>query len=380
MLTTLFALTIVGFVVMGFILIQLKERLSNTQEQRDAIHQLLQAQQHSQQAQREAFDQHQVKSLTTIQESLQKATLSLRDQVKDQIQTLTTETRRQLGDISDAVDKRLTKGFEKTTETFADVMKRLVVIDEAQKKITELSSDVVSLQAILSDKKSRGAFGEVQLGALIRNMMPESSYSEQHTLSNGKRCDFMLFLPEPTGNIVVDAKFPLETYQAMTDETLTTAERSVLETQFKKDIKKHIDDIATRYIIPGETAEGAVMFLPAEAIFAEIHAHYPELVAHSQRQHVWLVSPTTLMAILTTARAVLKDAATREQVHIIQEHLVALGKDFERFQKRMDNLARHINQANDDVDLVYKTSKKITSRFQKIDQVELALEQTNESA
>jgi DNA recombination protein RmuC len=282
----------------------------------------------------------------------------------------TTDSR--LKEINSQVDKRLTAGFEKTNETFSDVIKRLALIDAAQKKITELSSSVISLQEILNDKRSRGTFGEVQLSALIRNVMPEQHFSFQYTLSNGKRPDCILFLPEPTGNIAIDAKFPLENFRLLVDGKLSDVEKRQTEQQFRIDIRKHIQDIADKYILPGETADGAMMFMPAEAVFAEIHAHYPDLVEAAQRAKVWLVSPTTMMAILTTARAVLKDAATRQQLHIIQKHLHLLANDFERFQKRMDNLARHIEQAHTDVEQVHTSAKKITERFGLIEKVELS--------
>lgn len=278
---------------------------------------------------------------------------------------------KRLTEISGQVETRLNKGFEKTTETFTDVVKRLALIDEAQKKITELSSSVVSLQEILSDKRSRGAFGEVQMNALIRNVMPENSFALQYSLSNETRVDCMLFLPEPTGNVAVDSKFPLDSYKLMVDIDISEADRQVAERQFKQDIKKHIKDISEKYIIPGETADGAIMFIPAEAVFAEIHAHQPELVELAQKSRVWMASPTTLMAVLTTARAVIRDSATRQQVHLIQEHLAVLGKDFERFQDRMTNLSKHISQAHDDVNKVNTSAKKITSRFIKIEKVEL---------
>ncbi len=302
-----------------------------------------------------------------VDESLEKNTRQLGERVKELIQL----NKQQLAEISGKVEERLEKGFEKTTSVFADVLKRLALIDKAQEKIAELSGNVVSLQEVLSDKRSRGAFGEVQLSALISNMMPENSYSLQHTFDNGVRADCVLFLPEPTGTLCIDSKFPLESYQRMTDTTLGDADRKTAEQQFRQDIKKHIKDISSKYIIPGETSDGAVMFIPAEAVFAEIHGHYPELVEEAQRARVWLVSPTTMMAVLTTARAVLKDSATRQQVHIIQDHLVALSQDFNRFQQRMDKLASHIDQANRDVIDVNKSAKKITSRFTKIEKVEL---------
>jgi len=281
---------------------------------------------------------------------------------------------KRLNDISGQVEHRLNKGFEKTTETFTDVVKRLALIDEAQKRITELSSNVVSLQEVLTDKRSRGAFGEVQMAGLIRNVMPEGSYELQYTLSNKTRVDCMMFLPDPTGHIAIDSKFPLDSFQKMMDDEAGDADRSAAERQFRLDIKKHIKDISDKYIIPDETADGAIMFIPAEAVFAEIHAHQPQLVEEAQRARVWMVSPTTLMAVLTTARAVLKDSATRKQIHVIQEHLVTLAKDFDRFRIRMNNLSKHIKQANKDVDLVHVTAGKISSRFEKIEKVEIEQE------
>lgn len=324
----------------------------------------------------------------TIHKGIHETRVNVKEALADYSQELgkrmdmlsqTTDLR--LKEINSQVDKRLAAGFEKTTETFGDVIKRLALIDAAQKKITELSSSVVSLQEILNDKRSRGTFGEVQLSALIRNVMPEQHFSFQHTLSNGKRPDCLLFLPEPTGNIAIDAKFPLENFRLLIDSNLSDIEKKQTEQQFRIDIRKHIQDIAEKYIIPGETADGAVMFMPAEAVFAEIHAHFPDLVEAAHRAKVWLVSPTTMMAILTTARAVLKDAATRQQLHIIQKHLNLLASDFERFQKRMDNLARHIAQAHIDVEQVHTSAKKITERFGLIEQVELStINHTEENA
>ena len=287
------------------------------------------------------------------------------------LHTLTEEIRTHLHSLTQQVNHRLTEGFEKTSSTFTDVVRRLTIIDEAQKQITELSSHVMSLQDVLIDKRARGAFGEVQLAALIANMIPSTHYSLQYTLSNQKRADCILFLPEPTGNVVIDAKFPLETYQKLMNTDASSVERKALQQQFRQDLQKHIKDIAEKYIIPNETTDGAVMFIPAEAIFAEVHANYPEVIAMSQRMKVWLVSPSTLMAVLTTARAVLKDDATRKQVHIIQKHLHALADDFQRFEKRMDKLSKHIDLAHQDVNEVNTSAKKITQRFQKIESVEL---------
>ncbi|MES9902525.1 MAG: DNA recombination protein RmuC [Sedimenticola sp.] len=293
------------------------------------------------------------------------------DVLGKRVDKLTQSTDQRLGEISGQVEKRLSEGFEKSTETFTRVLEHLSRIDEAQKRITELSSNVVSLQEVLADKRSRGAFGEVQLSGLVSNLLPERSFALQHTLSSGARADCMLFLPEPTGNICIDAKFPLENFRSMGESAGDEGKRSHAASRFRLDIKKHIDDIASKYILPGETADGAVMFIPAEAVFAEIHANFPELVEEAHRRRVWLVSPTTMMAILTTARAVLKDAATREQVHVIQQHLHHLSKDFDRFQGRMDKLAGHIRLAHQDVDDVNISARKISHRFERIEQVEL---------
>jgi len=328
------------------------------------------------------FEKRQAEAIKTLSDTLQTGMTNIQKQVGENLARysdelgkrmtgLTEQTDKRLQEIGGQVDKRLTEGFEKTNATFSDIVKRLTLIDAAQKKITELSSDVVSLQEVLADKRSRGAFGEVQLNSLIANILPEDSYQLQYTLPNSSRADCAIFLPQPTGTIMIDAKFPLESYRLMTDISLPESDRKSAERQFKQDINKHIQDIAEKYIIPGTTSEGAIMFIPAEAIFAEIQGHHPDLVEKALTARVWMVSPTTLWAILNTARAVLKDEATREQVHIIQEHLGYLGKDFSRFQQRMDDLARHIKQAHDDVDKVHTSAKKITSRFEKIERVEL---------
>jgi len=333
-------------------------------------------------AHRQQFDQHQLANLKTLQDSLQQGMFSIRQQMTEtlnnntellnqRVAKLTETTELRLGDISGKVEQRLSEGFAQTTATFTDVIKRLALIDEAQKKITELSSNVVSLQEILSDKRSRGAFGEVQLNALIRNVLPEAHFSLQHTFNNGKRADCVLFLPPPTGTIAIDAKFPLESYRKLMDINLPELERRQAEQQFRIDIKKHITDVSSKYIIPNETTEGVILFIPAEAIFAEIHANYYDLIEEAHKARVWLTSPTTMMAILTTARAVLKDAATREQVHVIQKYLAELSKDFSRFQIRMQNLARHIEQAHGDIQEVKTSADKITTRFGKIEKVEL---------
>jgi DNA recombination protein RmuC len=276
-----------------------------------------------------------------------------------------------LDQIGGKVNERLDEGFRKTNETFVNVMQRLATIDEAQKKIEGLTGSVVSLQELLGDKRSRGAFGEVQLEALVRNALPPSAFEMQRTLSNGMRVDCVLKLPDPTGMVAVDSKFPLENYHRMFDREVGEGERAAAQRQFRADVRRHVDDIARKYILANETAAGAVMFVPAEAVFAEIHAYHGEVVDYAISKSVWIVSPTTLMAVLNTARAVLKDVETKKQIHVIKDELAKLGIDFRRFEERMKKLADHIRQANQDVEEVQVSSRKITQRFFQIESAEL---------
>ena len=289
----------------------------------------------------------------------------------DTTQTLNTRIDERLKEISGKVNERLDDGFKKTNETFLSVMTRLATIDEAQKKIESLTGSVVSLQELLGDKRARGAFGEVQLEALVRNVLPATAYEMQCTLSNGTRADCVLTLPAPTGKVAIDSKFPLENYHRMHATDTSEIERGAAQKQFRLDLRRHIDAIGTKYIISGETSDGAVMFIPAEAVFAEIHGHHPEVVDFAMSRRVWIVSPTTLMAVLNTARAVLKDVETRQQVHVIKECLARLSIEFNRFDDRMRDLAKHIRQAHEDVDKVQLTSSKISQRFAQIEGVEL---------
>lgn len=303
-----------------------------------------------------------------INDTMLKATTTLTQSVE----SLGKIVDSRLQDIGGKVSERLDEGFKKTNETFISVMARLATIDEAQKKIDGLTVNMVSLQDLLGDKKSRGAYGEVQLEGLVRNALPPDSFKMQHTFSNDMRVDCALFLPQPTGTVAVDSKFPLENYHKMFDSTLSDTVQNAAEKQFKSDIKKHVDDIASKYIIPNVTSDGAVMFIPAEAVFAEIHAYHPEVIDYAMNKRVWVVSPTTLMAVLNTARAVLKDVEMRKQVHIIKDELGRLSKDFERFDVRMKKLADNIRQAHENAQDVHITSQKITNRFKQIERVELS--------
>ncbi len=313
----------------------------------------------------------------TQTENLAKNREELLEKLNQTFESLSKTVEGRLDAISGKVNERLDEGFKKTNETFANVMARLATIDEAQKKIDGLTLNVVSLQDLLGDKKSRGAFGEVQLEGLVRNALPPDSFKMQHMFENGTRVDCALFLPEPTGTVAVDSKFPLENYHKMFDKALPEAAQNLAEKQFKADIKKHVDDIASKYIIPNVTSDGAVMFIPAEAVFAEIHAYHPDIIDYAMAKRVWVVSPTTLMAVLNTARAVLKDVEMRKQVHIIKDELGKLAKDFERFDSRMKKLADNIRQAHENTQQLHISSQKISRRFAQIERAELAAPETD---
>ena len=310
------------------------------------------------------------RALKEMAQELTVAMDHLATRTEERLEQIRSNVDVRLDQIRGSVSERLDEGFKKTNETFANVMARLATIDEAQRKIDGLTSNVVSLQELLGDKRARGAFGEVQLESLVRNCLPPNAWEMQVTLSNGARADCVLKLPEPTGLVAVDSKFPLENYHKMCSSELAEADRAQAERQFKMDLRRHIDDIGSKYVIPGETSDGAVMFVPAEAVFAEIHAYHRDVIEHALAKRVWIVSPTTLMAVLNTARAVIKDVETRRQVHVIKDALNKLAKDFTRFDERMRKLADHIRQAHEDAERVHVSSVKIAQRFAQIESVD----------
>lgn len=276
--------------------------------------------------------------------------------------------------INEKVNERLDQNFEKTNKTFVSVLERLSKIDEAQKKIDSLSSDIVSLQSILTDKKTRGIFGEINLKHILSAVFGEGNdalYKLQFTLSNGTIADSILFAPEPLGKIVIDSKFPLENYRAMVDKNLSVIERERHEKLFKLDLKKHIDAIATKYIIPGYTAPDAIMFLPAEAIFAEVNAYHSEVLDYAYKKHVFIASPTTLISTLTVIEMVIKNVERDKYASIIHEELNKLGIEFARYKERWDKLSRSIETVSKDVNEIHTTTDKITKRFNSINQVEI---------
>ena len=272
--------------------------------------------------------------------------------------------------VAKNVSEGLQQNTVKTNETLADLRERLAKIDVAQQKISAVSEQVVSLQEVLSNKQARGAFGEIQLNDLVTSALPPSAYEFQVVLTNQKRADCVLKLPNPPGLIVIDSKFPLESYHAL---RVASNDREKLEAErfFKASVLKHIKDISEKYIVAGETAESALMFLPSEAIYAELHANFPDVVEASYRSKVWIVSPTTLMATLNTVRAILKDAKMREQAGVIQKEVGVLIDDIGRLDGRIESLSRHFKQANEDIDGIKISSGKIARRIQRIEDIQL---------
>lgn len=295
--------------------------------------------------------------------------------------TLNEQVERRLIAINERVNERLDQNFEKTNKTFMNVIERLSKIDEAQKKIETLSTDIVSLQSILTDKKTRGIFGEVNLKHILTSVFGErndSLFRLQYTLSTGVIADSVVFAPEPLGTIAIDSKFPLEHYQLMVDKKLTPDLRENYERLFKQDMKKHIDAISSKYIIPGETADQAILFLPAEAIFAEINAYHQDIIDYAYKKKVWMTSPTTLISTLTVVEMIIKNIERDKYTSIIHEELNKLGLEFARYKERWDKLARSIQTVNKDVENVSITTDKITKKFETINKVEVAsLDYTN---
>lgn len=295
---------------------------------------------------------------------------SLKNDFEKQNETI----ERRLNLINERVNERLDVNFEKTNKTFANVLERLSKIDEAQKKIDGLSTDIISLQSILTDKKTRGIYGETNLTLILSSVFGDRNdkiYRLQYSLPNSTIVDAILFAPNPLGTIGIDSKFPLEHYQAMTDINAPRVEREEAMKLFKMDVKKHIDAISTKYIIEGVTSDQAIMFLPAEAIFAEINAYHPDLLSYAYKKRVWITSPTTLMSTLTIISMIIKDMERDKYAKVIQEELKKLGIEFGRYKERWDHLSKSIESVNKDVLSIHTTTDKITKRFEEINNVEV---------
>jgi len=294
--------------------------------------------------------------------------------INDDFNKLNDRIEERLRLINEKVNERLDQNFEKTNKTFTSVLERLSKIDEAQKKIELLSNDIVSLQSVLTDKKSRGIFGEVNLKHIFVNVFGENQdkiYRLQYTFENGTIADSVLFAPEPLGLIAIDSKFPLENYQNMVDKNNSELMRIQAEKNFKIDVKKHIDAISSKYIIPGVTADHAIMFLPAEAIFAEINAYHQDLIDYSYKKKVWITGPTTLISTLTTIQVILKNVERDKYAKVIHDELKLLDIEFGRYRERWDKLSRSIDTVSKDVKELNTTSDKISKRFDAINQVDI---------
>ena len=268
--------------------------------------------------------------------------------------------------VQQQMNENLHGTARRTAQSLGDLQQRLATIDKAQENITKLSGDVLSLQDILSNKQTRGAFGEIQLNDIVLNALPSDSYTLQATLSNGRRADCLIHLPNPPGPIVIDSKFPLEGYEALRNAS-TDWEVSEARKALRTAVRKHIRDISEKYILEGETADGALMFLPSEAVYAELHANFSDVVQEGFAARVWIVSPTTCMATLNTMRAILKDARMREQTGAIRRELGLLFQDVERLGTRVENLDRHFGQAAKDLSEIKISADKAGRRARRLD-------------
>jgi len=309
----------------------------------------------------------QLTSLTEQQTAVSAATAKI---VQESSERLTKAVNERLEKVQDRMGESLQKSSKATAESLATMTERLTVIDKAQENITKLSTEVVGLQHILDDKQARGAFGEVQLEAIVEDALPANAYEFQHVLSNGKRADCLIKLPNPPGSVVVDAKFPLTAYRNMLDAENDT-DRAVFSRQLKADVKTHIKAISDKYIIPGETADSALLFLPSEAVYAELHAHHAGVIEASHKARVYIVSPTTMMATLTTVRAVLRGAEMRKQAGVIQTEVGTMLTDVTRLSERVGNLRTHFDRANRDIDQIEISAGKVQTRGTKIHELDL---------
>ncbi len=320
------------------------------------------------------------KNETNLTKEIGDFKLKFSKDLRDDFDKLNNTIERKLLEINDRVNQRIDDNFEKTNKTFNSILERLTKIDEAQKKIDSLSTEIVSLQSVLTDKKTRGIFGEVNLNYILTNIFGEKKgiYDLQHKMSNGSIADAILYAPEPLGTIVIDSKFPLENYRKMTDKSYTAGERETALKLFKSDVKKHIDAISSKYIITGETTEEAIMFLPAEAIFAEINAYHPDILEYAIKNKVWLASPTTLMSTLSIILMVVKNLERDKYAQVIQLELSKLGNEFIKYRERWDKLSRSIDTVSKDVKDIHITTEKITKRFDAINSVDTKLLESSE--
>ena len=320
---------------------------------------------------------------TTMTKDIADFKIDFSKNLRDDFDKLNDKIEDRLNKINDKVNERLDVNFEKTNKTFTNILERLTKIDEAQKKIDGLSSEIVSLQSVLTDKKTRGIFGEVNLNYILSSIFGENNskiYELQHKMSNDYIVDAILYAPEPLGTIGIDSKFPLENYQRMTDKSLTMTEREAAAKLFKSDVKKHIDAISTKYIIKGETTDQAIMFLPAEAIFAEINAYHNDLLKYAYDKRVWITSPTTLMSTLSIIQMILKNMERDKYAKVIHLELSKLSDEFSKYRIRWDKLNRSIETVTKDIKDINITTDKITKRFDAINKVDIKVLENKDSS
>ena len=311
---------------------------------------------------------------TSIVKEIGNFKLDFSHDINDDFSILNEKIDYRLRLISDKVNERLDENFERSNKTFAAVLSRLSRIDEAQKKIDSLSNDIVSLQSILTDKKTRGIYGEVNLEHIMSNVFGAKNdkvYQMQYSFDNNTIADCVLFAPLPLGTIAIDSKFPLENYQTMVDKSISNERRVEAEKLFKSDMKRHIDAISSKYIIPNVTSDQAILFLPAEAIFAEVNAYHTELLEYAYKKRVWITSPTTLISTLTTIQIIMKNIERDKYTKVIHNELSLLDNEFKRYKDRWDKLYRSIETVSRDVKDIHTTTEKITKRFNSINQVEI---------
>jgi len=308
----------------------------------------------------------QANAQTQVIQTVEARLASVQQHMQDRLADNAMRSQRSMTEMQERMKESLHGSSKQTTTSLTQLQERLAAIDKAQDNITKLSGDVLSLQDILSNKQTRGAFGEIQLRDIVSKALPTDSYEMQHTLSNGKRADCLIHLPNPPGPIVIDSKFPLEAYEALraadTDWELKDA-----VAKMKTAVTKHINAIAEKYIIEGETADGALMFLPSEAVYAELHANFPDIVRKGFDARVWIVSPTTCMATLNTMRAILKDARMREQAGAIRKTLKHLHRDVELVVERVGKLDTHFRQAQRDVHEISTAAERAGKRATRLD-------------
>ena len=308
----------------------------------------------------------QANAQTQMIQSMEARLASVQQQMQDRLADNAARSARAIAEMQERIGQTLHGSSKQTTTSLTQLQERLAAIDKAQDNITKLSGDVLSLQDILSNKQTRGAFGEIQLRDIVSKALPAESYALQHTLSNGKRADCLVHLPNPPGPIVIDSKFPLEAYEALRNADSDYALKGAVASM-RIAVRKHIKDISEKYILDGETADGALMFLPSEAVYAELHANFPELVREGFDARVWIVSPTTCMATLNTMRAILKDARMREQAGAIRKTLRQLHRDVELVVQRVDKLNTHFGQARADLDGIGTAAERAGKRAAKLD-------------